>query len=67
VNGFYSLPKKYPTCIDKTIVDALIKLKEATDAEYPPELYIPTRDAYRAQITTIKTKPGQAATRPGRQ
>jgi hypothetical protein len=67
MNGFYSLPKKYPSRIDQTIVDALIELKAETDVPYPPALLEPTRATYVSHVHEITTKriPGHAGTHPG--
>jgi hypothetical protein len=51
--------------LERQIVKLLLDLKEIADREeYPPELYIPRRDAYRAQVDTVKEKSGQAGTHP---
>jgi hypothetical protein len=53
-----ALPRN-PRRLENKVVKMLIELKEMT-SEYPPELYVPRRDAYLAQVETQKC-PGRLA------
>jgi hypothetical protein len=56
-----TLPRN-PRRLENKVVKMLIELKEMT-SEYPPELYVPRRDAYLAQLET--RMPGQMPVHPG--
>jgi hypothetical protein len=49
--------------LEDDIVKTLLETYRDQKAEYPPELYVPRRDAYLAQLET--RMPGQAGTHPG--
>jgi len=59
MNDFQQFPKT-KSRLQGEIITILLKMK-AVPAEYPRELYEPRRDAYLAQVETIKES------RPGRQ
>jgi hypothetical protein len=59
-----SYPKPYPPRIEKEIIAQLLALKEATEQEYPRELYEPRRAAFLQDVTTKKV--GAAGTAPTR-
>ena len=52
--------------LEKTIVELLLQVRDAEEkTQYPPELYEPRRDAYRAQVETMTTKKSRPALQGG--